>query len=186
MWLPAPLLSWLHPPPVQALPSPGSFRETLGYLHLFVLCCLHCVCATGWHKSHRLSSHVTSMFTQCPWLWSGDWFWTGWLPPMATCHHGFLKWAGFDRSVIWDLLTVELPTVFFAVNIALMSALCPTWFRKACWILPLYCEQKNSIWVVFIFIIVTQPNKSVCNSSHLASVVMNSEVSVLILFTFSA
>lgn len=83
----------------------------------------------------------------------------GWLPPMATCHCRLLKWAGFDRSVIWDLLTIQVPTVLFAVNIALMSALCPAWFRESCWILPLYCEKKNGIWVVF-FVAVTQPNKS--------------------------
>lgn len=131
MWLPAPpdLLSWLHPPSVQALPSPGTFRETARYLHLFVLC-LHCSCATGRHKSHRLSNHVTGTFTQCPLLCSGDCFWTESLPSMATSHHRLLNWAGFDRSVIWDLLAVQLPTVLFAVNIALMSTLYPPGLRS--------------------------------------------------------
>lgn len=143
IWPPVPpdLLSWLHFLPVQALPSPGTFRETLGCLHLFVLCCLKSILYLCLWQTQIIQPE------QSCWYHVDTLPFTLVLGGVTSPHGHVLKWAGFERTVTQNLLTVLLPTVLFAINVALMSALCLSWFKKTCWIVPLLHEQKNGIWV---------------------------------------
>lgn len=172
IWLPAPpeLLSWLRSPPVQALPSPGTFTETLRYLHLFVLCCLHCICATGRHKWHRaiiLIAHSHSALCSDQETDSGG----------VTCTDGHAPSQIAEVGWLWQIrdprpLDSTVAYCAFCSKHCINVSILPN-----CWILPLFCEHKNGIWS-FFFHHCHSTNKSVCSSSHLASVVKNSEVRV--------
>lgn len=151
IWLPAPpdLLSWLRSPPVQALPSPGTFTETLRYLHLFVLCCLHCICATGRHKWHRaiiLIAHSHSALCSDQETDSGGVTSTDGHVPSQIAEVGWL-WQIRDPRPLDSTVAHCAFCSKHCINVSILPN---------CWILPLFCEHKNGIWVFFFSITVTQ------------------------------